>query len=424
MYSGWLALAGTELVNTGRAAAYSNMLSITSVGCGPCATLPRALGQTPYTSPDMDDAPWYDPGEVASKEFAGFVGLEVVGLGKTVASRQLVPLTDNGAALHPLRRSHREIQIKALALAKTECALSYGLGWLASALRGSTCNAGCSGDLLCFYTCCPPPCGPPPSDPAVPDTCGDEYFRTLINVGVLSMDEPTEVRKIPGGWMGQITFTLAAGNPFIWREPILMATGPNPGQTLPNYQDPGVPPDCNEAADCLRDAACPVPPAPILPPVPVDACFPTGAFTASRLVVTLPQSKVPIWHEKVPLIIIQAGSKRLERLTIRWYGNPAERDCTDFVDPCTACAEVNIAFVPAGATLTIDGRIDSAFVDCPGGPGLVTAEPQLYGRGGSPFVWPTFRCSDGQCLEFIARADTVAPDARVDVYYVVREDAV
>lgn len=421
MYTGYLAFAGTEIVNSVRAAQYSKAMGITSVNCGGCDTLPRALFDLPYSSPDQDDAPWYDPIEPASKQFAGFVGLQVTGLSKTVAGHGLVPLTDNGAALHPLRRAHREIQVRVLALAQTQCALSYGFSWLAAVLRGAICDAACQGASVCFFACCPS-CGPVP-EPGQTETCGDYQWRTVLNSGLLSMEEPVEVRRLSGGgWVGQVTYTLAAGNPFIWRDPILMATGPQPSQQLPNYQDPGVPPDCAEASDCLRDPTCPSPPAPVLPPIPVDACFPTGPFTAARTVIPLPQSKVPIWQEKVPLIFVKSGSLKLERLTIRWYGNPTERDCAD-VDPCSACAEVNIAFIPPNSTLTIDGRIENAFVDCAGGPGLSLAEPQLYGRGGTPFVWPVFSCADGACLEVIAKAGTVAADASIEIYYVVREDA-
>lgn len=422
MYTGYLAFAGTEVINSVRAAAYARAMNITAVSCGGCDTLPRALFDTPYSSPDQDDAPWYDPTEPASKEFGGFVGLEITGLSKTVAAHSLVPLADNGAALHPLRRTHREVQVRALALARSECALSYGFSWLSSVLRGRICSTGCDGADLCFFTCCPP-CGPLPEE-GEPDTCGDPYWRTILNAGLLTMDEPSEVRRLPGGgWCAQISFTIACGSPFIWRAPVLMATGPQPGDQLPDYEDPGVPPDCQEPSDCLRDLACPPPPAPVLPPVPVDACFPTGPFTASRTVIALPRDQVPIWSEQVPLIFVRAGSQRMERLTIRWYGNPRDVDCAT-VDPCSACAEVNIAFIPANSTLTIDGRTESAFVDCAGGPGIATAEPQLYGRGGTPFVWPVFSCNAGACLELIAKADSVATDASIEIYYVVREDAV
>lgn len=421
MHTGYLAFAGTEIVNNARATAYASSLGVTTVQCAPCQTMDRALYDGRYTSPDNDDAPWWDPSEPDSKDFAGYFGLDVIGMSKTVAARQLVPLATDGAALHPLRRTHKEIQVQVLAMARTEAALSYGYQWLTAALRGQLCTSGCAGDTLCFFTACPT-CDPPPDDGS-PDTCGDAYWRTLLNVGLLSMDSPADVTKIAGGWLATITYTLAAGNPFIWREPVLMASGPQPAQQLPDYTDPGVPPDCFETADCLRDDDCPAPPAPVLAPVPVDACFPTGPFDAARLVVTLPEGRVPIWSEKVPLIMVRAGSTNLRRLTIRWYGNATGRDCTAGLDPCSACAEVNVAMIPAGATLTIDGRTESAFVDCAGGPGLATAEPQLYGRGGTPFVWPVFSCSDGQCVEMICQADSLADDASIDIFYVVREDA-
>lgn len=427
MFNGYLALAGNEIVNNQRAATYANGLGITHVNCTGCDGLARALYDRPYSSPDMDDAPWYDPIVQESKEFAGYFGLEILGMAKSVAARGVVPLTERGASLHPLRRTHREIQVRALAMAKTQTALSYGFSWLASALRGNICGGGCSGDELCFFTTCPP-CPPMPADPDVVDPCGDlatQYWRKLLNVGLLSMDEPSDIRKVSGGWLGQVTFTLAAGDPMIYRDPTLVGSGFQPGQIILRYTDSGVPPDCYEAADCLQDPTCPPPPAPVLPPIPRDPCFSpiTTPFVADRSVLSLAGERVPMWAEKVPLIVIKSGGTKLERLTLRWYGNPTARDCA-YVDPCSACAEVTIPFVPANSTLTIDGRTEVASVDCPGGPGLTTAEPVLYGRGGTPFVWPLFNCTDAMCLEIIAKAGTIAADASFEIYYVVREDAV
>lgn len=426
MFTGFLSLSGNEVINNSRAATYAAALGITAVECGQCDGLANALWDEPYSSPDQDDAPWWDPTVPDSKEFAGLIGLEITGISKTTGRRDLVPLTSDGAALHPLRRSHREIQVRALALAKTDCALSYGYSWLASVLRGGLCSPGCSGDQLCFFTCCPP-CA---DDPAL--ECADPYLRTLFNVGLLTMDEPVDQKAISGGWMSTVTFTLAAGNPSIYREPTLVVSSAQPGGEVIAGYDPDVSVDCTEDINCLVDnrpptspewPACPVPPAPILPPVPVDACFPIGTFTANRNVFTLPSGLVPIWGEKVPYLVIKAGSQRLERIIIRWYGNPTDRDCDDALDPCSACAEVNIAYIPARSTLTIDGRTETAFVDCPGGPGLNTAEPQLYGPGGTPFTWPVFNCADSLCLEVIVKDSTLAPDALIEIYYAIREDA-
>jgi hypothetical protein len=426
MYTGYLALSGRDLVNNERASQYASTLGITNVTCGSCPGLANAAWDRPYTSPDQDDAPWWDPVVPDSKDFAGFIGLEVTGISRTSATRDIVALASDGASLHPLRRAHREIQVKALALARTDAALAYGLSWLASALRGNVCNSGCSGDILCFFTSCPP-CSTDPSG-----VCADPYLRSIYNVGLLTMDEPTDVKSFSGGWMATVTYTLAAGNPYIYQDPTLIAIGPTSGTVIPDY-DPDISiTDCQEDIDCLVTGrppvstewpACPPPPAPILPPLPVDACFPVGTFTARRMIYSLASDQVPVWAEKVPYVVIKTGGRSMERIILRWYGNPTGLDCAQTLDPCAACAEVNIAFIPSGATLVIDGRLERAFLDCAGGPGRDTAEPPLYGPGGSPFVWPVFTCSDSMCLEVVAKDASIADDADIEVSYIVREDA-
>lgn len=424
IYAGFLQFHGVELINNARTRAYANQLSITDVTCE-CGDLAAALDDTPYLSPDADNAPWWDPAEPHSKDFAGLIGLDITGLSRSLGSRDAVPLVRGGASLHPLRRREREIQVSALALAKTDCALSYGFSWLASALRGGTCTSGCQGDSLCFFTCCPTCPEPVEGDEGNVD-CYDantRHWRTILNVGLLTVDDPDDITQVPGGWLGRITFTFVAGDPYIYRDPTLMVSGPRPEQVLPNYVDPGVPPDCVETADCLQ-GDCPPPPAPILAPPPLDPCFPSGPFTAARVVMNVPNDRLAIWTEAVPLITIQPGAIPLRRVTIRWYENPLGRDCASDVDPCAACAEVNLNFIPARSTFILDGRTETASVDCPGGPGLRTAEPALYGRGGTPFVWPVFSCNAGACLEIIAQANSVAADLNITVHYVQREDAV
>lgn len=430
MFTGFLSLSGNEVINNARAATYAASLGITTVNCGDCAGLARALWDDPYSSPDMDDAPWWDPSVPDSKDYAGLLGLDITGIAKSTGYHDVVSLTTDGSALHPLRRTHREIQVKALSLARTQSALSYGFSWLASVLRGGVCTPGCAGDTLCFLTACPP-C----PDGADSDVCADPYLRTLFNCGLLSMEEPADVKKIGGGYMATVTFTIAAGDPHIYREPTLIVAADQPGdEVIANY-DPAVSTACDNAEDisCLVSQrpttptsewpVCTAPPAPILPPIPIDGCFPKGKFTAARQVFSLPAGQVPVWAEKVPYIVIRAGDRRMERIILRWYGNPTERDCTGALDPCAACAEINIAFIPKGSTLTIDGRSEVASVDCPGGPGVDTAEPQIYGPGGSPFVWPVFNCADARCLELIAKYGTIATNASVEVYYAVRQDA-
>jgi hypothetical protein len=350
--------------------------------------------------------------------------------------REVLPLAADGAALSPLRRRQREIQVRALLFARTECALSYGRSWLAAAVRGSSCGLECIGDDLCFLACCPTECIDPPPTPN--DNCGNDQWRTLFNVGILEGPIVRETTKLSGGWMQQVEFTLTAGNPFIYHLPTLVATGPTSGQVIPGFNSE-TPINCTESTNCIAEATtdplCRQPLMPEVPIVPVDPCFPTGPFTAYRAVITIPEGLTPNWFETVPLLHIKVGDFPTRRFMIRWYTNRAGVDCFSGLEnpipeerpisPCDACAELHIPVLPANSTLTIDGRTERAWVDCPGGPGLATAEPYIYGKGGSAFQWPAFGCGQMMCVEIVAEVSGggQTPTLTWTIEQVAREDA-
>lgn len=435
-YAGYLQLGGNEIVNNSRVYMYARGMGITAITCAQCELLPRALGDDPYTSPDQDDAPWWDPTIVASKDFAGVLGLEIIGLDHPVNTREPVPLAADGAALYPVRRRQREIQMRAMLFALTECALSYGRTWIAAAVRGSICGLQCIGDELCFLSCCPQMCPAPSPDPD--DQCGNSEWRTVYNVGILEGPIVRQTTRLNTGFMQEVEFTLTGGNPFIYRRPVLVANGPTEQQVVPGFNAEDDP-DCVEATNCVAAATesevCKRLPLPELPLVPIDPCFPTGPFTAYRAIITVPRDITPNWLETVPLLRIRVGPRPLKRFMIRWYTNTAEIDCFEGLEnpipelrpisPCDACAELHIPIVPANSTLTLDGRIDRAWVDCPGGPGLATAEPYIYGRGGTAFQWPAFGCGQALCIEIVVQQDSISgvPEATWSVETVAREDA-
>lgn len=435
-YVGYLQLGGNEIVNSARVAAYAQGLGITAITCTQCQLLPRVLGDSPYTSPDMDDSPWFDPMVVESKDFAGVLGLEIIGLDHPVNVREPVPLAADGAALNPVRRRQREVLVRALLFARTECALSYGHAWMAAAVRGSTCGLPCVGDDLCFLSCCPTECSDPP--PVPDDDCGNAEWRTLFNVGILEGPLVRETTRLNAGFMQEVEFTLTAGNPFIYRRPTLVASGPTEGQVVPGFNNE-TPIDCDESVSCIAEAIsnplCRRMPLPVLPLVPADPCFPTGDFTAYRAIISLPNGLTPNWLETVPLLRVRVGPRPVERFMIRWYTNTAEIDCFEGlqnpipterpISPCDACAELHIPILPANSTLTIDGRIERAWVDCPGGPGLATAEPPIFGKSGGVFQWPAFGCGQAMCVEIVARVGQAGqvPELTWTVETVAREDA-
>jgi hypothetical protein len=435
-FVGYLELGGNEIINSARVYTYALGLGITAISCTQCDLLPRVLGDEPYTSADMDDAPWFDPAVVASKDFAGVLGLEIVGLDQPFNTREPLPLAGGGAALSPLRRRQREIQVRALLFARSECGLSYGRSWMAAATRGTACGLECVGDDLCFLTCCPTECEDPA--PGVEDTCGNKEWRTLFNVGILEGPIVRETTRLNGGWMQQVEFTLTAGNPYIYQLPTLVATGPSAGQVIPGFNSE-TPMECVEETDCIASATpdplCQMPLMPMYPLAPNDPCFPKGPFTAYRAVITVPEGLTPNWFENVPLLKVKVGNLAIRRFMIRWYTNRSGVDCFAGLEspipserpisPCDSCAELHIPVLPPNSTLTIDGRTERAWVDCPGGPGLATAEPYIYGAGGRAFQWPAFGCGQMMCVEIVAEIGPAGqtPSLAWTIEHVAREDA-
>lgn len=169
MYLGWLSYAGRELINNNRVAAYARGVTVT---CG-CDTLPEALGDEPYKHPAQDPAPWYERSVPESQDFWGCVGLEVNGASQSTRKTTFTDLINDGATPGTARREAREIEVKAMLLARSEAGLSWGLSWLNAALRGSACKTGCGGDELCMLSGCPEP----PIAAADADACDPAPMR-------------------------------------------------------------------------------------------------------------------------------------------------------------------------------------------------------------------------------------------------------
>lgn len=404
-------LGCTEIVNSARASAYAELYCLLT-GCEPCPGLPEAIADDPYVDPVSDPAPWYDPAVPESAFFLGVMGLDAVGFSQSTRGRTPVQLVGDGAALGVARRSHREITYTVLLLVREECALPYALEWLSAALQGAPCEGACLGDELGVFSCCP-------------TGDGTRELRHLFGVGLLEGPEVTATRYLDEGIIAEATFTLVATVPWIYREPLETLTDwiTLRAGTLLNFNPDEVYGACLEATPCLEDPLCPPPPLPVRAPVPVDACYPTGAATFYRSVVSLPPVDQPEWLEAVPVFELETGATALRRLIVRFWANPLGGDCMDVADPCAACTDIQIPYLPAGSKLIVDGRTQRASVDCPAGPlGTATSSPTLYGPLGRSFEWPVFSCPTGLCIEILSTSATTAADARARVFLVPRSD--
>ena len=446
-YEGWVSYAGTELVNASRVARYSGVVG---AGCD-CPALTAGLGDAPYVDPVRDNAAWYDPSVPESARFFGLAGLEIIGADTGTLEFQWTELLGDGGVPGAARRASKEVEVKAIAAAGDNAAMSYGMGWLASALRGSGCRDVCFGDELCLLAACPAPAGawdtewtPENGSQYAPGV--NQLLRTAYNTTLLEGPEVTKRYYAGGQVIHELRFTMRLGVPYWYRAPrrvVHVTTNPDEQhplvvrQTVPNYDPWAWQATCQQDVSCMdSDPFCTNPPLPpVAAPNVADPCFPNDPrnnppdnpnrhkFDAAKMAITIARGIGTDWGEKVPVLRLYTGSSEWRRLIVRWYDNPTGQPCVpSALDPCKACAEVNIPYLPRSTVFTLDGQVRRAYADCPGTGPLV--EPRMYGPSGGPFSWPLFDCSAALCAEIITDQAWLPRDGWIELDMVTREDAI
>jgi hypothetical protein len=141
-----------ELVNSDRAFTYGEGLQWLSA-CDDCDNLEYLFGDTGYDTVAGDPAPWYDADNADSESFLGVVGLEASGIDDSTSTATTYQAAGVGGIAGALRFNTRTVVIRALAIAKNECGLGYGLSWLRNLYSLEL--DPCSGDGFYFLDCCP-----------------------------------------------------------------------------------------------------------------------------------------------------------------------------------------------------------------------------------------------------------------------------
>lgn len=277
MYDGWLTTFGTEIVNHARLMAYRDALlpSLDLKNCTPCGDLIGALDDEPYDTPTTDDAPWVDIDTPGSTEFLGWMCTGAEGFEDSTREANTIESLFDGGTVGRVRRKTREMRVTLVGFGVTQMAVSAGFGWLKSALNGNLCDTCDDSDDICFFTACPPE-----------GADGDAFVRHLRRAKCT--DGPHVLAERPmntcGGWMMQVEFTLTAGSPYIFGEPIGIASASGseltavlPGaETFPmaipletcwNWLD-------KPKSGVLRDPDCPPVPRPPTVPALTSACKP------------------------------------------------------------------------------------------------------------------------------------------------------
>lgn len=392
--AGWMAYDSTEIINSARLAAYlgtDQCLSGNTAVCVPCPDLVNEVSDPPFFDPVSDQAPWYDPAVPISGDFLGIGGIDIEGL-------WMQPSTVvNGVVV-------RDMSIRVILAGQNEAAVSYGLAWLAQALNGSYCPTGsCVGGQMCVAVACPTANAPDP-------------VRTLVDVYALEKPEVVSIFNSGPYIMWEVEFVMRSRNPGLYQDAQIQLEFNAAGSTRTTVNLLDAYSNCPTIVPCADDPLCPRPEIPEVPVAPIDACYPVTDIEVYRQLVSVDGLSVPSWLELVPVVTINAGGADLRNVVVRFYQNPLGLSCDDVitVDPCSACTDITVLYVPSGGQVVIDGRVRRALTTCLGG---AVDVPALYGPGGSTFSWPSFSCGYGLCIEALASVGAdVEATISVDLY--------
>lgn len=347
----YITVGGVEVVNHTRLNTYLQTVGspLDSTAVCSCESLTAEMvGDLPYSTPEEDEAPWYDPDVPESAQFAGFLLLNVEGLDENPVRRTVTNGVAGGGAIGPARALPRTMVFTGILLGATCCAVEYGLHWLGEALQGCT-GGQCEGDCMTLFNCCP-------GAETSPDEFAEKHRRTIRRVALI--DGPRVISRTGNGCVGGdcesgadivgVEFTLTAGTPWLWTDPMTVM------EIVPPVDPDGgcvtwcLHPSGGEGCDgTCRFAPCPDPTAacaddrclPPAPPVPLppDTCF-CLPLAAETDYYEMDLTSRPSWSVDAPVITVTAGSTALRNITIEIF----ERSPNDSAMTCEEVAAVPV----------------------------------------------------------------------------------
>jgi hypothetical protein len=182
-HHGWLMVGESngnyrELINHARTAAY--LQSSTALGCSKVANVlddggcsaypwvpptldgepneaaivaPNGWYQQLYSTPELDDAPWYSDSYPESAEALGFWITEWTGLDSGHIRREVTAVSSRGGQFGRSYSASREMGLEIILLGESEAALDYLFRWLDATLS-SVCYT-CQTDSILIRRICP-----------------------------------------------------------------------------------------------------------------------------------------------------------------------------------------------------------------------------------------------------------------------------
>jgi hypothetical protein len=377
MYEGYMTIDGTEILNSNRTKAYAEaFLPGLEVKCD-APGLHLALMQSPYTTPAMDNAPWYKVTRPATGRFLGFHSIDIQGLDDSSETVTPVELIGSGGIHTTPRHRSKEIRVIATGMALDDEAMDEGYAWLKSVLSNENCNdalLGCTGRKVRMFSA-----GPVTSSDAT------QLGRTFYKVEKLEGPFVMKKMKSRGGVLWKIEFTLNAGRPWAWTDLTTVGTLAMNGAS--NFTEAAE--DCYAADDPYASfiddpyyTAISKPPQPpiIKPPNILDLT------SWRRLTLPIPTMLTDRAGRAASVITVAASpTTPLQMLRLRFY------DEDSGLDGCDYSGEFLINYLPAGSVMSIDGISEEITVTRSDG-SVVPGGHLVFGSDGRPLMWPSLGC--------------------------------
>lgn len=413
---GYFEYDGNEVINVTRTETYAKNMGLHWLRpvFGNDA-LPFMLGDgLRYTTPMLDEAPWFDPDVPESIQFAGIYPLDVTGLEDSTRVSNPVESLGNGGVPGRLRHGMRTLVFNTVLIAATDAAADYGMKWLRQALLGNACGTpaseACSGGDLCFLSASPDMMLPLEGEDldVDPEDCLAEFLRSFRKVTFNSGPTVSAKRTTTdGGAAWTVQFTAIVGSPYEFGSEVPVIEGfLDPEVAVPWAG--GVPPEgaaidlngyIHPEAQCATQEYGPVydPEFPAVIPPPSAPSVPLGNYTPPknwrRRQFTIPKGFIPLWNEVVPKVEVHARTADLRNLRLRFYADPFQiGDISD--DPCAYCGDIVVSYVPQDHTLVFDASEQAVHIIAPGG-AIRRADSLVFKTDGTPFEWPVLSCGFG-----------------------------
>lgn len=471
-WNGYFNLGDREFINIQRTLTYARNMNMAWVkDSNDTPYLNLLLGDDTYTTPTNDLAPWYDPADADSGNFAGLIPLDVGGIEDSTREAIGFDYVGDGGNPGRIRNNMKEVVFNVALVGLDDAAVEYGFRWLKRSLLKRQCVTGgvssCAGEDLTYVKVKPIIKGIETGssfylDGGAPDTTlwevdidggtpsgtvdpgydgmggisstpidvhgvyWNTYARQLRDAVVIKGPTVTSQRTLPGcnGSVWLATFTVRSGDPFEYglQRPILRDLGDETDPWSPGLSGAYGDIEYVYSGSCagpvyapIFDPTCAVlvtPPPP--PSIAPSVCYDNSPGDWQRWYADIPSTLIPLWDEVRPIFTIRTGATEGRMLKIRLYEIDAMigSDCDGLV------AEYVIQYIPANINLVIDTAQRAVYsYDASGN--VRRADSLVFSAGAMPIKYIGLSCGVGYRVA-VERATDNTANVRLDLDLVPR----